>query len=50
MRYYVLGGSPEGNSYYNSLTQLSRLYKEYKNDFTIQETTRYDTVLLRLPI
>ncbi len=45
IRYYVLGGSPEGNSYYNSLTQLSRLYKEYKNDFTIQETTRYDTVL-----
>lgn len=45
LNYYVLGGTPLGNSYYNSLTQLSRLYKEYNPDFTIQETTQYGTVL-----
>ncbi len=45
LKYYVLGGTPDGNSYYNSLTQLSRLYKAYKDDFKIQEVTRYGTVL-----
>ncbi len=45
LNYYILGGTPDGNSYYNSLTQLSRLYKAYKNDFKIQETTEYGTVL-----
>ncbi len=33
LRYYILGGKPDGGSYYNSLTQLSRLYKAYKEDF-----------------
>lgn len=45
LNYYILGGTPDGNSYYNSLTQLSRLYKKYKEDFKIQETTTYGTVL-----
>ncbi len=45
LNYYILGGTPDGNSYYNSLTQLSRLYKKYKEDFKIQETTIYGTVL-----
>ena len=30
LRYYILGGKPDGGSYYNSLTQLSRLYAKYK--------------------
>ena len=34
LRLYILGGAPEGGSYYNSLTQLSRLYNEYSSDFT----------------
>ncbi len=37
LRLYVLGGAPEGGSYYNSLTQLSRLYDEYSSDFTNSE-------------
>lgn len=37
LRLYVLGGVPEGGSYYNSLTQLSRLYDEYSSDFTNNE-------------
>lgn len=45
LNYYIMGGTPLGNSYYNSLTQLARLYKEYKPDFAIQETTKYGTVL-----
>ena len=44
LRYYVLGGVPEG-SYYNSLTELSRLYRNYKEDFKNQEVTKYGTVL-----
>lgn len=44
LRYYILGGEPEGG-YYNSLTQLIRLYKAYKDDFKITETTKYGTVL-----
>lgn len=34
LRLYVLGGTPEGGSYYNSLIQLFRLYNEYSDDFT----------------
>ena len=37
LRLYILGGTPEGGSYYNSLTQLARLYNEYKDDFTNTE-------------
>ena len=36
LRYYILGGAPTG-SYFNSLKQLTRLLKEYKSDFNIQE-------------
>ena len=32
LRLYIMGGAPDG-SYYNSLTQLSRLYNEYGEDF-----------------
>ena len=45
LRYYILGGTPDGGSYYNSLKQLTRLYTAYKEDFKIEETTRYGTVL-----
>lgn len=31
---YLLGGTPDGGNYYNSLTELARLYEEYKDDFT----------------
>lgn len=34
LRLYLLGGTPDGGSYFNSLTQLSRLYNEYSTDFT----------------
>ena len=44
LRYYILGGKPEG-SYYNSLTELSRLYRNYKEDFMNSEVTPYGTVL-----
>ena len=37
LRLYLLGGTPDGGSYFNSLTQLSRLYNEYSNDFTNSE-------------
>lgn len=43
LRYYILGGTPEGGSYYNSLTQLSRLYHKYKDDFSIKDKTIYGT-------
>ena len=42
LRLYILGGTPEGGSYYNSLTQLSRLYDEYSNDFTNNEPIEND--------
>ncbi len=32
LREFMLGGTPEGGSYYNALTVLSRLYKNYKSD------------------
>ncbi len=38
LRLYVLGGAPDGGSYYNSIKELSRLYSAYKNDFT--DTTK----------
>ena len=44
LRYYILGGKPEG-SYYNSLVQLSRLYRNYKGDFFNTGVTEYGTVL-----
>ena len=33
LRLYVLGGEPDGGSYYNSIKELARLYKEYHDDF-----------------
>ena len=33
LRLYILGGEPDGGSYYNSIKELSRLYKEYHEDF-----------------
>ena len=39
LRLYVLGGEPDGGSYYNSIKELSRLYSTYKNDFTDQTPT-----------
>ncbi len=37
LRLYVLGGEPDGGSYYNSIKELSRLYSTYKKDF--EDTT-----------
>ena len=45
LKYYILGGEPSGNSYYKSLTEFSRLYKTYKEDFKMTETTKYGTVI-----
>jgi len=44
LRYYILGGKPNG-SYYKSLTEFSRLYRNYKNDFNNTGVTKYGTVL-----
>ncbi len=33
LKLYILGGKPDGGSYYNSLIELSRLYNKYKDDF-----------------
>ena len=33
LRLYVLGGTPDGGSYYNSMKELTRLYNTYKEDF-----------------
>lgn len=33
LRYYILGGTPTGGSYYNSLSVLAKLYEEYSDDF-----------------
>jgi len=44
LKNYILGGKPTG-SYYNSLNELSRLYRNYKTDFNNQEVTKYGTVL-----
>lgn len=45
LKYYILGGTPNGGSYYNSLTELTRLYRNYKEDFNKTEVTKYGTVL-----
>lgn len=37
LRLYIMGGAPDGGSYYNSLKQLSRLYYNYKSDFVNNE-------------
>ncbi|MDE5831243.1 MAG: hypothetical protein K2H53_06600, partial [Clostridia bacterium] len=42
LRLYVFGGTPAGGSYYNSLTQLSRLYNEYSEDFKISTPIEND--------
>ena len=39
LRLYVLGGAPDGGSYYNSIKELSRLLKAYKNDFNDKTKT-----------
>ncbi len=39
LRLYVLGGAPDGGSYYNSIKELSRLYKEYHDDFEVKTPT-----------
>ncbi|MDE5888878.1 MAG: NPCBM/NEW2 domain-containing protein, partial [Bacilli bacterium] len=44
LRYYILGGKPTG-SYYNSLKEFSRLYKNYKADFENKEVTKYGNSL-----
>ncbi len=44
LRLYVLGGEPDGGSYYNSIKELSRLYSAYKDDFdddTLTHNTWY---------
>lgn len=38
IRLYLLGGTPDGGNYINSLTQLNRLYQEYKEDFELTES------------
>lgn len=45
LKYYILGGKPSVNNYYKSLTEFSRLYKNYKEDFNNTEVTKYGTVL-----
>ena len=37
LRLYVMGGIPDGGSYYDSLTLLARLYEEYSSDFNNTE-------------
>ena len=45
LKYYILGGKPAGNNYYKSLTEYSRLYRNYKNDFNNTTVTKYGTIL-----
>ncbi|HAB65886.1 MAG TPA: hypothetical protein DCE23_00830, partial [Firmicutes bacterium] len=45
LNYYILGGKPLGNNYYKSLTEYSRLYRNYKNDFSDTTVTKYNTKL-----
>ncbi len=45
LKYYILGGKPAGNNYYKSLTEFSRLYRNYKKDFINTDVTKYGTVL-----
>ena len=37
LKLYILGGKPDGDSYYSSLSILAQLYKEYSSDFTNTE-------------
>lgn len=37
LKLYIMGGTPEGGSYYNSLNVLSKLYEEYSSDFESTE-------------
>ncbi len=39
LKLYVLGGAPDGGSYYNSIKELSKLLEKYKGDFDNQEKT-----------
>ena len=39
LRLYVLGGAPDGGSYYNSIKELAKLYKTYKDDFEDPDLT-----------
>ncbi len=39
LRLYVLGGEPDGGSYYNSIKELARLYSAYKEDFNNETPT-----------
>ncbi len=39
LRLYVLGGEPDGGSYYNSIKELSRLYEKYNLDFEDKKLT-----------
>lgn len=41
LKLYILGGSPEGGSYANSLKVLRDLYVAYHSDFDIEEPTNY---------
>ena len=41
---YMLGGYPDGKNYQKSINILKDLYKTYKDDFEITETTKYGTV------
>ncbi len=43
LRLYILGGTPDGGSYYNSLKELSKLYNEYSQDFDTADPD-YSTV------
>ena len=43
LRLYILGGKPTG-SYLSSLKVLNNLYKTYKEDFKIQEISKYGTI------
>lgn len=45
LRLYTEAGTPDGGSYYNSLTVLKNLLVNYKDDFDIKEKTKYGTVL-----
>ncbi|HAB66927.1 MAG TPA: hypothetical protein DCE23_06125, partial [Firmicutes bacterium] len=44
LRYFILGGVPE-RSYYNSLTELTKIYTAHKEDFSNAEVTKYGTKL-----
>ena len=41
LRSYLLGGTPDGGSYINSLKVLTRLYTNYSNDFNDTTVSKY---------